>query len=398
MGRAKEWQLQQWERGYEEAEGQICADCVVDPFLKQWVTDGAESDCCTFCGNESDEPIAACFDEFIGVIVTGIGFDWNHPDSEGISYITAEGGYQADITDTWDVLGDYDISEDTDILQAIVDSIGNDGWVARDFYVGDKSQRLEWGWDWFKHVVKHQTRFVFLAPHDDGMSEIPPSKMLAAIGETINDELADLKLVRTIPAGTDLFRIRIGAAPYQTGNDIGSPPAEHALQANRMSPAGIAMFYGAFDIDTSRAETVDPQLHAGQVLSIGTFQPLRDLRMLDLADLPDIPSLFDESGHSGIHPLRFLHAFAQDIVQPIQRDGREHIDYVPTQIATEYFRRVFLDSNGEQIDGIIYDSSREHGGRAFVLFCENEQCFANGDGPTFMEQLVNLTAVAHEQA
>ena len=50
------------------------------------------------------------------------------------------------------------------------------------------------------------------------------------------------------------------------------------------------------------------------------------------------------------------------------------------------------------IDGIIYSSSREGGERAFVLFCENEQCFAVEDGPVFLEQLLNLTAVAHEQA
>ena len=48
-------------------------------------------------------------------------------------------------------------------------------------------------------------------------------------------------------------------------------------------------------------------------------------------------------------------------------------------------------------DGIIYSSSREGGERAFVLFCENEQCFAVEDGPVFLEQLLNLTAVAHEQ-
>jgi hypothetical protein len=50
---------------------------------------------------------------------------------------------------------------------------------------------------------------------------------------------------------------------------------------------------------------------------------------LDLADLPEVPSVFRPDRHDLIHPLKFLHAFAQDIVQPISRDGREHIEYVP---------------------------------------------------------------------
>ena len=168
--------------------------------------------------------------------------------------------------------------------------------------------------------------------------------MLAAIGETVVDELAELNFITEIPADTDLFRIRIGAEPFHTGAEIGTPPAQFAMQSNRMSPAGIPMFYGAFYVETARLETFDPEHHAGQILSIGTFRATRALRVLDLADLPDIPSVFEEDGHHRIHPLRFLHAFAHDIVKPIARDGREHIEYVPTQIVTEYFRRVFRDA------------------------------------------------------
>lgn len=397
MGRAKEWMLEQLERGYGEAEGEICAACVTDPALKEWVADNAVAHACRFCGQASDEPVAASFDEFIAVVLAGVGFDWNHPDDEGISYISAEGGYQASISDTWDVLADYEISEDSDVVDAIIDVVGSDGWVERDYYVGDKSQRLEWGWDWFKEVVKHQTRYVFLAPDEhDVTAEVPPSRMLAAIGETVIDDLADLNLISEIGVDTDLFRIRVGSEAFHTGAEIGTPPAQFANQSNRMSPAGIAMFYGAFDIGTARAETFDPDYHVGQVLSIGSFRATRPLRVLNLADLPDIPSVFDEASHSRIHPLRFLHAFAEDIVKPIARDGREHIEYVPTQIVTEYFRRVFRDADGDEVDGIIYTSSREGGDRAFVLFCENEQCFNSDSGPGLMEQLVDLTSVIHE--
>ncbi|MFL6726016.1 MAG: HEPN-associated N-terminal domain-containing protein [Sphingomicrobium sp.] len=397
MGRAKAWMMEQWDRGYSEADGNICADCVNDPVLKRWVADNAAADACTFCGSESAEPMAASFDEFVGKVLTGVRFDWNHPDDEGISYISAEGGYQASISDTWDVLGDYDISDDSDVIDAIAEALGNNGWVERGFYAGDKSQRLEWGWDWFKQVVKHQTRYVFLARDDgDHMSEVPPSEMLMAIGDTVNDELADLALIKELPVDTDFVRVRVGATPFETAAEIGTPPAERANQPNRMSPAGIAMFYCAFDGATALAETINTAGDAGHIATIGIFRPRRPLRVLDLADLPDIPSVFEEDEHPRVHPLRFLHAFAQDIAQPIARDGREHIEYVPTQIVTEYFRRVYRTSQGERIDGILYQSSRPEGARACVLFCEHEQCFESG-GLRLNEQLVELVGLTHEQ-
>lgn len=399
MGAAKEWAMEQEERGYSEAEGAICKDCVDDPALKRWVLENLSEMECSFCGKGSLDPIAASFDEFIGVVLSGVGFDWNDPDHEGIMYVSAEGGYQASIMNTSEVLGEYSISEDSTVIDAILEVIDCDGWVEREYYVGSTSQRLKWGWDAFKKVVKHQTRYVFLTPVDDDYSpEVPPSRMLAAIGATVVDELAELRLIREIATETDLFRIRIGTKRYETAAEIGTPPAEFATQSNRMSPAGIPMFYGAFDAATAKLETFDLQHHAGQVLSIGTFRPRRNLRMLDLADLPEIPSVFADDGHHLIHPLRFLHAFARDIAKPISRDGHEHIEYVPTQIVTEYFRRTFRDADNRAIDGIIYQSSKNGGARAFVLFCENEQCFVSSDGPAFLEQLMNLTAVRHETA
>jgi hypothetical protein len=218
--------LQQQERGYYEADGDICADCVKDPALKEWVKDNVHAHSCRFCGEEADEPIAASFDAFVGIVLTGVRFDWNHPDDEGIAYESAEGGYQASITDIWDVLAEYEISDDSDVVDAIINVVGDNGWVERDYYVGGKSQRLSYSWDRFKRVVKHQTRYVFLAPDDDdGMVEVPPSKMLSTIGETVVDELADLNLIREIAVDTDLYRIRIGPEPYATGKEIGSPPA-----------------------------------------------------------------------------------------------------------------------------------------------------------------------------
>lgn len=309
-------------------------------------------------------------------------------------YISAEGGWQAPMTTTSDVLYDAGFTDNDDVIAALEDMIDNEAWVEREFYRGTDSQRLTWGWDGFKAFTKNNTRFFFLQNGDYDRDEVTPAEVLAAISQMILSELGDAGLIKPIEVNADLIRIRVADQPHELVGEIGSPKPEFARQSNRMSPAGIPMFYGAFDYPTALAETFDPAAHAGQILSTGTFRPLRQLRVLNLADLPTVPSVFDIDHHDTIHSLRFLHAFARDISQPIARDGREHIEYVPTQIVTEYFRRVFRFKDGGQLDGIIYSSAKTIGSKAFVLFCENGQCIGpNDDGGR--DALLRLVNVGH---
>lgn len=127
------------------------------------------------------------------------------------------------------------------------------------------------------------------------------------------------------------------------------------------------MFYGAFEAATAEAETREPPGDTGRVLSVGRFEVARDLHILDLSVLPPIPSIFDED-MSALRPgLIFLRKFAEDVARPIEKDGREHIEYVPTQIVTEYFRRVFTQPGEPALDGVVYRSSRADGA-CCVLF------------------------------
>ena len=176
MGRAKEWMLEQYERGYSEAEGNICANCVNDPALKSWIDDNLSLTECAFCGDESGDAIAASFDDFVGVVLSGIAFDWNNPETEGIMYIGREGGFQAPLSDSSEVFAGYDISDNDDVVQAIIDAVETEAWVERDFYRGDDGERLKSGWTWFKHVTMHESRFLFLKNDgEENDDDIPPS-------------------------------------------------------------------------------------------------------------------------------------------------------------------------------------------------------------------------------
>ncbi len=66
--------------------------------------------------------------------------------------------------------------------------------------------------------------------------------------------------------------------------------------------------------------------------------------MIDLAALPEIPSIFDEARRHLRPPLRFLHEFSWRISAPVRTAARteaEMVEYVPTQIVSEYFRTTF---------------------------------------------------------
>ena len=134
------------------------------------------------------------------------------------------------------------------------------------------------------------------------------------------------------------------------------------------------MFYAAFDSETAIRETFQPDRDgAGEkVVSVAQFKVNRPLRVLDLTNLPLPPSFFgDFEMHHGIG---FLWDFERDFTKPVARDGLEHIEYLPTQIVTEYFRHNFREEIDALLDGIVYKSSQKGGGVACALFFDGTDC------------------------
>jgi hypothetical protein len=68
----------------------------------------------------------------------------------------------------------------------------------------------------------------------------------------------------------------------------------------------------------------------------------------------------------------FLGGFAGDLSREVTRDGAEHIEYVPTQIVTEYLRDAFDAGPGPPLLGLMYGSARPAGLKNCVLWVANE--------------------------
>ena len=90
--------------------------------------------------------------------------------------------------------------------------------------------------------------------------------------------------------------------------------------------------------------------------------------VLDLTNLPQLPSVFDESQLRAREAILFLNDFVADICQPVLKDGREHISYVPSQVVSEYLAQVFKTPDGGQLDGIVYPSAISPGSVNLAMF------------------------------
>jgi hypothetical protein len=99
-----------------------------------------------------------------------------------------------------------------------------------------------------------------------------------------------------------------------------------------MNPPGIPMFYGAEDAPSAIAEA-----RADEPV-LARFQTEMPIILVDLAELPRIPGFFSSAPRRHLQGLSFLHQLTREMAEPVEQDNRVNVDYIPTQIVTEFFR------------------------------------------------------------
>jgi len=367
------------ERGWESIGKAICPDCLNDPSLRAIAGDNLDEDECDYCGRTGDN-IATDAD----VVMTHIGesfhTEYRDPVHE-LPYETAEGGYQGEWMHTDDLL--HTLGEDIgcdEFVEDVIQAFGLYGWCQRDYFSSRPDEALSFSWERFAELVKHGSRYLFLdrrVRDEDEFAErdeVEPADMLRKLGELV----VDAGLIRDVDAGTEIYRARphgLGIA-FDRAADLGTAPREVAF-ANRMSPAGIPLFYGAFDAETVVREAWAGPTAGKELVSVGRFTNSAALPVIDLASLPEIPSIFDEVRRDLRPPLRFLHEFSRRISAPVRTAARtegEMVEYVPTQIVSEYFRTTFASDYGQAVRGLLYKSAARDGGICCALFVPREHC------------------------
>ncbi|QFR49789.1 RES family NAD+ phosphorylase [Sulfurimonas lithotrophica] len=247
----------------------------------------------------------------------------------------------------YELLKDYDTDGESEFDQ----SPDEESWLDMGCkWEGSDNIGLEW--EKFCENVKHKARFF----DHSGYSRISELSKLNKTFETLSIETnKTLYRARKITSEIVLQLIEKNAA-----KELGKAPF-HLAGLNRFSPNGIPYVYLSEEKETAMLEI---RLQEGEECAIGEFQTstlnLVDLRNENLEQIRQNP--FSEK-HTPelICSYNYIQGFVFNISKPI-KDSDKHLDYIPTQIVSEYIWSLGYD-------GFIFDSSLCDGDN-YVLFDE----------------------------
>ena len=372
-------------RGYsapERGDRFLCTSHYSDEYLNAFIQENGVEGVCSYCGRRgrvidfSDfvEHVGSKLSEHLeqiddaGLFLESTIFD---DDDEVVPGITRRDGFAAPegvpyYNDFSEMMWDFDLVSDSEELNNdLSNSMLFERRIRRDPMAMLLSEELSMMWRNFCDFVKTRQRFTFFKSwlFDEGMLEQSDN----GLGDILS-ELGGLvhRVEATIEVGTALYRCR-PANPDETVasfEDITAPPAS-AAKSNRLSPAGISMFYGSFDKDTPIAEV--GYAVGKPIIYLGAFKTTKPLRVIDLCSDLHVSFWMQD----GWQEASFLMHFHNEISKKIGPKDNGEVEYVPTQIFTEYLRYLCKASDGTQYDGIIYKSATT-GRRNVVLFYDQK--------------------------
>lgn len=352
-----------------------CTGCFSIQEIKSFIEGNEETGDCDYCGSKSVNIANAR--EVGEFIMEGINRAYEDP-AEQVGY--SDGEYNITPTDLEEILifeEDIfsDIIDDPSkfINESVPDEIG--GYVQKDPYGplrGDSDTIYHW--EHFCRFVKTNRRYTAFLPDEE-----PKFHNMPHPADFMKSMVSSLAMghFNVLNKGTKIFRARIQKAGVRYKNkDLTSPPPKNARN-NRMSPAGVSLFYGALEPETCISEL---RPGVGELVVVGKFMTTKDLTVLDLSEkIDEAPSIFSEEYSYNYEGwISFIRHFVADISKPIRPMDQE-IDYVPTQIFTEFLRiwdfkdQLYSDGKDQEnktfhIDGLQFKCSLRENGKNVVLF------------------------------
>lgn len=369
----------------------VCLRCFVDTDLKRLIAQQRTRGECDYCEDGRPRPLMNMSD--MADYIKGRMLTFYGSAVDQLPYESREGGYQGWTIDTEDLLFEtigLDLENDhTGQLRSdLLGDIGDDTWCHFDWLCMDYDKSLLSSWSQFCDFVKTQRRYFFqnLGGEDSGH---PDDRSVGHFLSELDGNIADLGMTRSLKAGQFFHRAqpRNKGEQHITAERLGPPPSEYALQSNRMNPPGIPMFYGSDSQDLAIIESQNTRV------SIGIFTNTKPITIIDLANMPKIPGFYSNTPRRTILGLEFLYKFAEQIAKPVARDDRVHIEYIPTQILSEYFREFGVGN--QKIDGVSYRSATGHQGINTVLFATQSNLITSTHPDASSARWLTLNTIEH---
>ena len=376
VGGAKRYMEEVESRGWADVGTTVCSGCVSDYALARAIETRGGTDRCDYCRSMPRPPeSSAPIEDLLESIVDGFRCEYEDPIEQGL-WSSADGGYQIPYSDTEDLLGNHEVSENGDLLSDLVRAIHQDAWAQRDPYAASPTAALRWGWESFRKYVKHSRRYTFLArdrTSGHGAGEITMDGVPSAVATAV--EMAGQ--VRVLEAHTRFWRVRPHpvSESYRKASEIGTPP-DAVAKDNRMSPKGMGAFYGSSTEVGARAEVAGyaDSTHCG---TFGQFELLRDISVVDLTETHHVPSLFDAAERHRRPAVTFMRDFVRDVTKVADPSDWQNLEYIPTQVIAEYLRYELTGPAGP-VAGILWRSSKDPSVLNCVIFASNEEMADQG--------------------
>jgi len=304
-------------------------------------------------------------------------FTWfDNPEEAGGLWDNEDGNYYGiDAINTSEMLESISLECNENLFEEIAKSFVNDQWVETangSIYGSHPHELMSYAWERFAQIVKYESRYFFqqaLSNIEDEyqfalQENYNPANFLPTLGELA----IKLRLFTTLSISETLFRARPkkeGESFDLNAKELGAPPSQKAC-AGRMNPAGISYMYLAFEQDTALTEV--RQSNGLLQAAIARFETQREIHILDLTNLPEKPSIFDYQCHDELVGLLFIDEFVKEIIKPVEKNGGKYIEYVPSQVVSEFFALIFRLQNDKHLNGIKYPSAVRKDGYNLVLF------------------------------
>lgn len=372
MGQAKHRQMELDEQNLSSIpEKHLCIKHIDENAIKRFIKKNYSLGYCDYCKKELN---VISLENLMEFIMQGIS-NFYEDAANFMGYNSAEGGYLGETFDVNELIQER-IGLETEPFELTEDIIGciqEIAWSEPDMYYDNERDELMYRWSYFKNLIKHKSRFLF---QNESFDETKNAyKILKEVGKITTS----FNLIKKIEKGSVLYRCRQHNAKniFSEIQKLVSPPEEYAIYPNRFSPSGISMLYSAFDAKTAILETLSRENSNKNKITISKFRLKKDIYVIDYTHLPKLPSIFEFEKIKTYYLVRFLYDLVRDFTQDIKKDGKEHIEYVPTQVVTEYFRYPYNKNRKNLIEGIIYPSSKNNKKPSSVIFWNNEECLEN---------------------
>lgn len=375
------------ESKYSKSDKFVCSSCINDKFVEQIIKNRGTRRACDFCGgNKKCIPVNVVLELVYQYLYDEYGLA-----DDAFMFVSAEGGYQGETIDCYDI-----IENDLDFMDSGLKNEIQDCFSVQDQLFCDRcftdpesnSPFLKVTWDEFKKNLQNKSRFTLLAGDDHDYGDLTPIGFCKTIGHF----LLGMDVIKELPVSTKIYRARKTGNYELKAEELGATKPEQS-SINRMSPAGISFFYGSFDRNTCLMEVAGNE---NDLFNLGVWELVRNVRLLDITQCKKISqkefSIFDHDHVWQRHIYPFLFEFVSSLLQPVNstlNTTEKELEYLPTQVISEYLKYFFVDRNGNHIDGLIYPSTKVQNHNNIVLFYGQKYNLASAGE----KQILKLTQI-----